>query len=272
MRKLISIFLAAVLMMGGTVAALAVEGPVEIGVYAKTSYHIVGEYTAPVYNGSASVTTPNGAVSVTNAPAGAVTLVVHPMAGEALTWVDSCVDGDTVCAYEIHFLDAAGRRIHANGVRVRITASGAGLTVFSVTTAGAANTLTGDNSGGSVTFTADGSSYYVLAQKHCAHRFTDKASHVRATDATCTEAATYYVQCDYCTVYTTEKTVSVGKPLGHRYADGKCIRCGTSQGIPETGDSGSIFLWAGILILAAIALLWLFFRQRRKADDGKPNA
>ena len=64
----------------------------------------------------------------------------------------------------------------------------------------------------------------------------------------------------------------MGKPLGHRYADGKCIRCGTSQGIPETGDSGSIFLWAGILILAAIALLWLFFRQRRKADDGKPNA
>jgi len=52
------------------------------------------------------------------------------------------------------------------------------------------------------------------------HSFTNKASNVKATDATCTEAATYYVQCDNCTEHTTEKTVPVGEPLGHDWDEG----------------------------------------------------
>ena len=112
MRKLTSMLLATVLLLSCTVTAFAAEDdPVEIGVYAKTECSIEGEYTAPIENGSASVTTPDGTVAVTNAPAGAVTLVVIPMEGEALTWVDGCVDADTVAAYDIHFRDAEGNEI-----------------------------------------------------------------------------------------------------------------------------------------------------------------
>lgn len=375
MRKLTSLLLAAVLLLSCTVTTFAAEGdPVEIGVYAKTEQNIDGEYTAAVENGSATVTTPDGVVTVTNAPAGAVTLVVIPMKGEALTWVDGCVDTDAIAAFDIHFLDANGNRINANGAKVSITVSGTELTVSSVTTSGADSKLTSEVSSGKVSFTTDGSYYYVIAKKQAeddhhtkvevedfgseditdglkdagydtvtkietllttkvvalncgvkeentelydvvlmystdgrntwlkadeehfpedgkllvslpvpagtstathdyhvvhmfsktafgktagdveypavterdghiefyvtglspilvgwvdttttgpdGHSFTDKASSVKAADATCTEAARYYVQCDNCSEYTTEKTVPVGDPLGHDWDEG----------------------------------------------------
>ena len=66
MRKLTSLLLAAVLLLSCTVTVFAAEDdPVEIGVYAKTEQNIDGEYTAPVENGGASVTTPDGTVAVT---------------------------------------------------------------------------------------------------------------------------------------------------------------------------------------------------------------
>lgn len=166
MRKLTSLLLTVVLLLSCTVTAFAAEDdPVEIGVYAKTEQNIDGEYTAPIENGSASVTTPDGTVTVTNAPDNAVTLVVIPMEGEALTWVDGCVDGDAVAAYDIHFRDADGNRINANGAKVSITVSGTDLTVSSVTTSGEDKPLTSEVSGGKVSFTTDSSHYYVIAEK-----------------------------------------------------------------------------------------------------------
>ena len=166
MRKLTSLLLAAVLLLSCTVTAFAVEDdPVEIGVYAKTEQNIDGEYTAPVENGSASVTTPNGTVAVTNAPTGAVILVVIPMEGKAYAWVDGCVDADAVAAFDIHFRDAQGNRINANGAKVSITVSGTDLTVSSVTTSGADKALTSEVSSGKVSFTTDGSHYYVISKK-----------------------------------------------------------------------------------------------------------
>lgn len=47
------------------------------------------------------------------------------------------------------------------------------------------------------------------------HSFTTKASSSKATDATCTAAATYYVQCDNCAVVSDSKTVPVGDANGH---------------------------------------------------------
>lgn len=372
MRKLNSLLLAAVLLLSCTVTAFAAEDdPVEIGVYAKTEQNIAGKYTAPVENSGAFVTTPNGTVTVTNTPTGAVTLVVIPMKGEALSWVDGCVDADVVAAFDIHFRDADGNRINANGVKVSITAYGTDLTVSSVTTSGADKTLTSEVSGGKVSFTTDESHYYMITsetdhhtkvevehfgneditedlknagyntpaeietalhviinEQNCnldedntalydmvlmystdgghtwlkadedhfpedgkllvslpvpagtstvthdyyvvhmfskdafgkkagdveypavterdgnidfyvtglspimvgwtdtthtapdGHSFTNKASNVKATNATCTEAATYYVLCDNCSVHTTEKTVPVGEPLGHDWDKG----------------------------------------------------
>lgn len=166
MRKLISLSLAAVLLLSCTLTAFAAEDdPVEIGVYAKTEYSIDGEYTADMGNGAASVTTPDGTVAVTNAPANAVTLVVIPMEGEAFAWIDGCVD-DAAAAYDIHFLDAEGNRINAGGVRVSITASGSELAVSSVTTSGTDKALSCEVSGGKVSFTTDGSHYYVITTKN----------------------------------------------------------------------------------------------------------
>lgn len=47
------------------------------------------------------------------------------------------------------------------------------------------------------------------------HSFTTKASDSKATDATCTAAATYYVQCDNCDVVSDSVTVPVGDANGH---------------------------------------------------------
>ena len=47
------------------------------------------------------------------------------------------------------------------------------------------------------------------------HSFTTKASSNKATDATCTAAATYYVRCDNCEVVSDSKTVPVGDANGH---------------------------------------------------------
>ena len=51
------------------------------------------------------------------------------------------------------------------------------------------------------------------------HSFTDKASDELASDATCTEAAKYYVQCDRCGVVSKTETVAVGDPLNHSFTD-----------------------------------------------------
>ena len=47
------------------------------------------------------------------------------------------------------------------------------------------------------------------------HSFTTKASESKATDATCTAAATYYVQCDNCDAVSNSVTVPVGDANGH---------------------------------------------------------
>ncbi len=51
------------------------------------------------------------------------------------------------------------------------------------------------------------------------HSFTTKPSAQKATDATCTEPETYYVQCDRCEEIDTEKTVEVGEPLDHDWGE-----------------------------------------------------
>ena len=54
----------------------------------------------------------------------------------------------------------------------------------------------------------------VEAKEHC---FTVKASDKLATEADCTNAAAYFVQCDDCTQISDNKTISVGEALGHTW-------------------------------------------------------
>lgn len=495
MKRLISLLLAGMLLLSLSVTAFAVEDS-SIDVKAKYIQTIDGEYTAPVENRSASATTPEGTVSVTNAPANAATLVVIPMEEQALSWVEACVDEAAQAAYAIYFVDDSGNRINANGAKVSIAVSAEALTVSSVNTNGDDTALTCEVSNGTVSFTADGNPYYVIAQKQTStkvevehfgsedvtedlkdagyetpaeietalrvtinelncdldedntalydvvlmystdggktwtkadeehfpedgrllvelpvpagtstethdfyvvhmfsrdafgkkagdveypavterdghiefyvtglspimvgwtdttstapggHSFTDKASNVKATDATCTEPAAYYVQCDNCEEHTTEKTVPVGDPLGHdwdegtvttkptcekdgvrtftckrdknhtytkaepatghsftkyesnndatckkdgtetakcdhgcgktdtrtdkgsrlghKYEDGKCIRCGLSWWNPETGDTIMIAVVALIASSAALIMMVVWKKKNKK--------
>ena len=306
MRKLTSLLLAVVLLLSCTVTAFAAEDDsVEIGVYAKTEYSIDGEYTAPVDIGSASVTTPDGTVTVTDVPNNALTLVVIPMEGDALAWVDGCVEGDAAAAYDIHFLDADGNRINANGAEVSIAVSGTDLTVSSVNTSGEDKPLTGTAADGKVSFTTDGSHYYVICgdaepvpphehsytkvvtaptctEKGCTTYtcscgdsyvadYTDPTGHSYTkyesdNNATCTDDGTETAKCDHGCGMTDTRTDKDSK-LEHNFADGKCTRCGASQWLPQTGDTSNIFLPAGILILSVIALFFLIFWKRRKKDE-----
>ena len=161
MKRLLAALLAVVLVCSMSFPAYAAEENKEQDVTAKYIVTATGEYRAEIKNGAATA----DGVTVTGAPTNAKTLVVIPMEGEALTWVDGCVDGEAKAAYDIHFLDAQGNRINANGVNVSVSVSGTDLVVSSVTPSGTDKNLSDSVSGGTVSFTADGGHYYVISEK-----------------------------------------------------------------------------------------------------------
>ena len=77
------------------------------------------------------------------------------------------------------------------------------------------------------------------------HSFTTKPSNKLATAATCTEPATYYVQCDNCDAISDTVTIPVGKALGHDFSNNVeyCANgCGTKNPnyIPSVPDLPSL--------------------------------
>lgn len=165
MKRLLAALLAVVLVCSMSIPAFAAEEEKENNVTVKYVTTVEGAYVSDVKNGAASISADGVSVSVTGAPSNAKTLVVIPMAGDALSWIDSCVDGDAKAAYDIHFEDAEGNRIGANGVSVSVAVSGSELIVSSVNTSGTDKNLSSTTSGSNVSFTTDGSHYYVIYEK-----------------------------------------------------------------------------------------------------------
>ena len=165
MKRLLAALLAVVLVCSMSFPAYAAEEEKENNVTVKYVTTVEGAYVSDVKNGAASISADGVSVSVTGAPSNAKTLVVIPMTGDALRWIDSCVDGEAKAAYDIHFEDTEGNRIGANGVSVSVAASGSELTVSSVNTSGADKNLSATVSNGSVSFTTDGNNYYVVWEK-----------------------------------------------------------------------------------------------------------
>ena len=165
MRRLLAALLAVVLVCSMSIPAFAAEEEKENNVTVKYVTTVEGAYVSDVKNGAASISADGVSVSVTGAPSNAKTLVVIPMTGDALRWIDSCVDGEAKAAYDIHFEDTEGNRIGANGVSVSVAASGSELTVSSFNTSGADKNLSATVSNGSVSFTTDGNNYYVVWEK-----------------------------------------------------------------------------------------------------------
>ena len=165
MRRLLAALLAAVLVWSMSIPAFAAQEEKENNITVKYVTTVEGAYVAEVKNGAASINADGVSVSVTGAPSNAKTLVVIPMTGDALSWIDGCVDGDAKAAYDIHFEDAEGNRIGASGVSVSVAVSGSDLTVSSVNTSGSDKNLSSTTSGRNVSFTTDGSHYYVIYEK-----------------------------------------------------------------------------------------------------------
>ncbi len=161
MKRIISSLLIILILcsQGSSVFASEITNGNDVVVKYNITYK--GEYRADVTGGKATA----GGVTVTNAPGNAVTLVIVPMSGNAFSWVDGCIDGEAVAAYDIFFLDSEGNRIDANGAGVSISVSGSNLIVYSVNTSGKDKTLNSNTANGVVSFATNGSPYYVIAKK-----------------------------------------------------------------------------------------------------------
>ena len=174
MRKLTCVLLAIILIFSCTTTAFAAESDTDskIDVYAKYERNVSGEYTAKIKNGSATVTDNGGAtITISKAPSNATLLVVIPMTDEtAKKWLADCLKNESVnilSAYDIHFEDAQGNRINANGETVAITTPKykKELIVSSVATKSVCTKLHAQISKDNVTFTTNGNHYYVISDK-----------------------------------------------------------------------------------------------------------
>lgn len=176
MKQLITGLLVLALMLSCGMTALAAEaaqngGAQDIDVYAKAQYDVEGVYPAPVTDGAAAVTTDEDiTVSVTDAPESAVRLVVIPVSEqEALQWITDSLKttAEPVHIFDIYFEDADGSRIDADGAAVTVDCPHCAdvPVVCSLDTDGEAQVLTASAQGTAVSFTTDGSPYYILAEK-----------------------------------------------------------------------------------------------------------
>lgn len=135
-------------------------------------YRIINELPKfPVSGGEAGGTLPDGSVIDTeNAPTGAAQLVVRmiPKTDTApYTWFFQVLagKGSVLQAYEIFYLDADGNRLDAQNTRITLSVP-EGMDepkAHSVQPSGSNLALTTVVSGGNVSFTTNGSWYYVLA-------------------------------------------------------------------------------------------------------------
>lgn len=153
-----------------------------IGVYAKYVRNVQGEYSEPVSDDGAQVDMGDGTViHISRVPETAKMLVVYPFKKsetEAWQWTEKCLDGKASVKqpYEIYFRTESGAKINLDDVLVTIeTDTEDGLCVFAVSTSGRALRLDSSIRNGKIRFTADGSRYYVLAEKTSSNRPTDPA-------------------------------------------------------------------------------------------------
>lgn len=132
-----------------------------------------GIYPVPVDREPVKVTTDdNIRVTVENAPEDAAVLMVVPVPKtekEAWKWIEDRMEdtADPVHTFEIYFEDGSGNRINADGAKVTIDCphcSGEPL-VCSLSYGGKVRILNDRAQGSKVTFTANGSAYYVMAQE-----------------------------------------------------------------------------------------------------------
>lgn len=183
MKKIVAVFLTLIMLLScGAVFssfAAALGDDTQIGVKAKARYYFEGEYSAVIEGGGASVSLENGtSVTVTSAPEGAKKLIIAPIGEDekdAWEWIRDCFDGVGTPnhAFAVLFADEHGERTPASGAQVTVTCSHCSKTAFicSLSSQGTAVPL-----GEGLTFDANGSTCYIVAEKKASEPIRYKVS------------------------------------------------------------------------------------------------
>ena len=178
LKKVITAMSAAVLVLSCGMTAFAAEANLStdteqkgIGVYVKYVDNTVWNTVPTDEDGEGSATLPDGTeVGISNADKTKGQLVIDPITDkEALDWINSVTDGKvkTPQAFHIHYLDNNGNLINANGISVSMKPGNTlqNPVVYSLKSDGSMELLSADVKNGTITFTTDGSPYYVLGEK-----------------------------------------------------------------------------------------------------------
>ena len=178
LKKVITAMSAAVLVLSCGMTAFAAEAnlntdtePKDIGVYVKYVDNTVWNTVPTDEGGEGSATLPDGTeIEISDADKTKGQLVIDPITDkEALDWINSVTDGKVKApqAFHIYYLDDTGNMINANGISVSMKPENIlqNPVVYSLKTDGSMELLSADVKNGMITFTTDGSPYYVLGEK-----------------------------------------------------------------------------------------------------------
>lgn len=178
LKKVITTMSAAVLVLSCGMTAFAAEANLntdteqkDIGVYVKYVDNTVWNTVPTDEDGDGTATLPDGTeIEISNADKTKGQLVIDPITDkEALDWINSVTDGKvkTPQAFHIYYLDNNGNLINADGVSVSMKPGNTlqNPVVYSLKSDGSMELLSADVKNGTVTFTTDGSPYYVLGEK-----------------------------------------------------------------------------------------------------------
>ena len=178
LKKVIAAMSAAVLVLSCGMTVFAAEANLstdteqkDIGVYVKYVDNTVWNTVPTDEDGDGLATLPDGTeIEICNADKTKGQLVIDPITDkEALDWVNSLTDGKvkTPQAFHIYYLDNNGNLINADGISVSMKPENTlqNPVVYSLKSDGSMELLSADVKNGTITFTTDGSPYYVLGEK-----------------------------------------------------------------------------------------------------------
>lgn len=178
LKKVITAMSAAVLVLSCGMTAFAAEANLntdteqkDIGVYVKYVDNTVWNTVPTDEDGEGSATLPDGTeVGISDADKTKGRLVIDPITDkEALDWISSLTDGKvkTPQGFHIYYLDNNGNITNADGISVSMKPGDTlqNPVVYSLKSDGSMELLSADVKNGTITFTTDGSPYYVLGEK-----------------------------------------------------------------------------------------------------------
>lgn len=178
MKRLVTFFLicmltaySSVICYAGNSALTGEQEQAAFGIYAT---YIAGEteyLTSPIKNGNGEIQLPDGSViTVSGVTDNNLTLVVYPVTSqeaEAWEWFAACMEGKgkNISPFEIYFVDENGNRVLADGVTISLLNTWKNPAVFSLNSDGTLTALSLQIRDDQMIFRANGSYYYVLAEK-----------------------------------------------------------------------------------------------------------